>query len=127
LISGDTDLIQLWWWIGSRVARPPNFGSVPTWTSCASRSWVLCHVRQKFARSAFGPQPNLRCPILQFEIARLLGVDPDGFRFVAYRFDFIDAMSSGQCFAGSIVADECDGHTIEFCCTCGPDASGMQG
>ncbi len=32
-----------------------------------------------------------------------------------YRFDFINTMGNGECSFG-IVANKCEGHTIELCC-----------
>jgi hypothetical protein len=57
--------------------------------------------------------------ILEFEVARLPGIHADGFRLIADLFYFIYAMSGSKCFAGGIVADECDGHSgiVQHCGT----------
>ena len=67
------------------------------------------------SRPALGANSNLRCLILEVEVARLLRVHADGFGFVADRFHLVNTVGGGERTPGSIVSDK-RSHTLELSC-----------
>jgi hypothetical protein len=77
-----------------------------------SRHWSA--YRPATPRPPLSPNSDLGCLILEFEIARLLGVHADGFRLVANCLDLIDSVGGGERTSGGVRADQRGDTASEF-------------
>ena len=86
LVAGDTEFRKCRW--RRHFCRASSFLCLPLAAGL--------HIDQQFPRPALGANSDLRCLILEFEVARLLRVNTNGFRLVTDRFHLIDPVGGGE-------------------------------